>query len=107
MDGLDKSWTTGVNSNWGKEYHKHKKKALLFTLKRLYSKDSRANSNVVIESDTTMKIKSYMKYTVDGKRVIHKMPLSIFQERLIEHFDIRFKRNTIVWLTRFKTPSVI
>ena len=34
----------------------------------------------------------FVKYEVDGKRIVRKMPLHLFQERLVEHFDIRFKK---------------
>ena len=40
------------------------------------------------------------KYTKDGKRVVRKMPLQVFQERLVHHFDIRFKRNDLSWPKR-------
>ena len=33
----------------------------------------------------------YFRYTVDEKRIVAKMPLKVFQERLIHNFDIRFK----------------
>ena len=47
------------------------------------------------------------KYTINGKRVVKNMSLSIFQDRLVEHFDIRFKKNDIVWPRRINTPAVI
>ena len=37
------------------------------------------------------------KYTIDGQRVVSKMPLNLSRTCLVEHFDIRFKRNSIIW----------
>ena len=37
---------------------------------------------------------------VDGKRVVAKMPLKVFQERLTHNFDMRFKNNDIKWPKR-------
>ena len=33
---------------------------------------------------------------------VSKIPLDIFQERLIHHFDLRFKKNDINWPQRKK-----
>ena len=41
--------------------------------------------------------KKYDKYTVDRKRVVVKMPIHLFQQCLVRHFDIRFKRKDIIW----------
>ena len=37
------------------------------------------------------------EYLVQGRRVVRNMPMKIFQRCLIEHFDIRFNQNTLVW----------
>ena len=37
----------------------------------------------------------FKKYALDGKRVVSKLPHEVFQERLIHHFDTRFKRQKI------------
>ena len=42
----------------------------------------------------------FNKYTVENKRQVSKLPLKVFQERLIHHFDIRFKKNDIQWPKR-------
>ena len=47
------------------------------------------------------------QYLVDGRRVVRKMPMKLFQECLIEHFEIRFKENTVVWPSRCKTQMVL
>ena len=42
------------------------------------------------------------RYEVDGKRIVRKMPLEVFIDRLVENFDIRFKRNDIEWPKHIK-----
>ena len=49
----------------------------------------------------------WYKCTVNGKRVVSKMPLDVFQQYLVEHFDIRFKQNDIVWPCRINKPIMI
>ena len=43
------------------------------------------------------------KYSIDGKRIVSKIPLEIFYERFIHHFDIRFKKNDLQWPQGTKT----
>ena len=107
IDGLDKNWSSGEKSNWEKEYIQHQRKPTSFAIRRLYFNKNAERSCVRMEPETPVKHKCYKKYSVSGKRVVRKMPLHLFQERLIEHFDIRFKQKSIVWPTRIKTPSVI
>ena len=40
------------------------------------------------------------KYVVGGYRIVSKMPLSSFQDRLVHHFDICFSQNSIAWPQR-------
>ena len=47
------------------------------------------------------------KYIVKGKRVVSKMPLLLFRQCLVNHFDIRFKNHDIVWPMRLKKPNDI
>ena len=69
-----------------------------FALRRL----SRLKSTQVPCNYTQYKKNYFNKYTVDGKRILSKMPLKVFHERLIHHFDIRFKKNDIQWPQRGK-----
>ena len=105
IDGLDKNWVTGNESNWEKDYQNGKNNTS-FAIQRLKTAHKRYPINSYDEH-ATVKTTSFNKYTVNGKRIIRKMPLRKFQERLVEHFDIRFSRNTVVWPKRMKTPSVI
>ena len=51
--------------------------------------------------------KDYDCYVVDGRMVVKKMPTTVFQDRLIEDFDIRFKRNIIKWPSRINTQTIV
>ena len=106
IDGLHKNWLTGAESNWEKDNRdcKHNKS---FAMRRLSRLTQGNEGNIRNVPHASLNMTSFKKYTVNGKRVICKMPLYKFQNRLIEHFDIRFKRNTIVWPQRMKTPTVI
>ena len=57
--------------------------------------------------DNTVNTIHYNKYEVNGKRVVSKMLLSLFQNRLIEHFDICFKRNDLQWPKRINPPRPV
>ena len=57
------------------------------------------------DDDTTQMSERCAKYTVDGKRILSKMPLRLFRQCLIEHFYIKFKNNSIVWPQRFSKPD--
>ena len=52
-------------------------------------------------------IDCFTKYTFNGKRIVSKMSLSLFQNCLVNHFDIRFKQNDICWPQSKRKPSVI
>ena len=67
-----------------------------FALSRLNRLSSTKQASNYTQYDDTF----FKKYTVDGKRQVSKIPLKVFQERLIHHFDIRFKRNDIQWPKR-------
>ena len=101
-----KNWLTGAESNWEKDYRKCKHNKS-FAMRRLSRLTQGNEGNIRNVPRASLNMTSFMKYTVNGKRVICKMPLHKFQNRLIEHFDIRFKQNTIVWPQRMKTPTVI
>ena len=102
IDGLDENWDNGTPSNWELINDRHietpfaiSKLNRNFTTDELMQIQENVNSDMeeIIE-DTS---KKYDKYTVDGKRVVAKMPLHLFQQCLVRHFDIRFKRKDIIW----------
>jgi len=117
VDGLHKNWETGKLSNWEKNYYKSNRLSMPFALQRLHTEvpetglrlGTMKNSDENLVKDIAKKgqRKCANKYTINGKRVVKNMPLSIFQDRLVEHLNIRFKKNDINWPRRMKTPSAI
>lgn len=47
------------------------------------------------------------KYTVNGKRVVSKMLLDVFQKNMVEHSDIKFRLYEIDWPCRISKPMTI
>ena len=63
---------------------------------------NRHDDDEVIRKGTEYPEVFFDKYTKNGKRVVRDLPLNVFQERLVHHFDIRFKKNDIAWPKRRK-----
>ena len=61
---------------------------------------NRHDEDEVINKGTEYEEDFFDKYTRNGKRVVRKLPLNVFQERLIHHFDIRFLKNDLAWPKR-------
>ena len=93
IDGLDTCWEQSTKE---KGYLKFD---IPFSMQRL----NRHDDNEEIRPGTDYDENFFEKYSQQGKRVVRKMPLLIFQERLVHHFDIRFKRNDLAWPKRKKT----
>ena len=100
IDGLHENWDIGKLSNWGGKYYKSNKLTTPVALQRLHGQVKTTGFKLGTNTSAD-------KYTVNGKRIVKKIPLSIFQDRLVEHFDIRFKKNDIVWPRRINTPAAI
>ena len=79
-------------SNWEKAYNKSNRNGQLFSLRRLNNPETTNPCDPVPENNVQYRKHHYDKYMVDGKRVLSKMPLSIFQEHVVGHFDIGFKK---------------
>ena len=109
VDGLDKHWEDGVESDWERynsEYN-NENGVIPFAISKLHRHF--IDKSVEIEKEEPsgdLRIK-FDKYTVGNRRIVSKMPLALFQRCLVNHFDIRFKQNSIVWPTRMKTPQSI
>lgn len=90
VDGLDNGWDEDTldNNELGIE--------LPFSMQRL----NRHDEDEVIRQGSQYEEGFFNKYTKNGKRVVRKLPLKVFQERLVHHFDIRFKRNDLSWPKR-------
>ena len=115
IDGLDRNWDTTVQSEWEQYYNEHPGRNYDMQLETPFA-IARLNNN--LEEDMNYKetnddlekdISSidYSKYSVDGKRIVQKMPLKLFRRLLIHHFDIRFKKHDIEWIRHVKQPNVI
>ena len=40
------------------------------------------------------------KYKIDGARIVSNVPLRLSKSALVDHFNIRFQKNEIIWLKR-------
>ena len=110
VDGLHKNWHNGVRSDWeivsdnSSSSNYNLRIQTPFSITRLNSplshnvnnESHNDNHNSLCFSDICN------KYTTDGKRKISDMPLSVFKQCLVNHFDIRFQKNDIVWPCRTK-----
>ena len=108
IDGLHKHWDQGMSSDWeDSNMNYQNKNAGKFAINRLHQNKS-YNTKIDLGDTNLQKDNADLdKYLVDGRRVVRKMPMKLFQECLIEHFDIRFKQNTVVWPSRCKTQTVL
>ena len=104
IDGLHKDWDNGVQSDWEVCNAKYEAKTSgRFAINRLNKQES-INSTIL----PTEGNKDHLdQYVVNGRRVVRKIPFDIFQRCLIEHFDIRFQKNTVKWPSRCKTKQAI
>ena len=96
----------GLHNNWNESYDYDTNK-LPFAMSRLrqptavpqHADQDRAD----MLSDLTERsnlVSACCKYTEDNCRVVNKMPLELFKQCLVNHFDIRFQKNDIKWPTR-------
>ena len=92
---MDKGWD---NSNDKDKDMSDDELEVPFSIDRLNRHDDTPDTINTTKYDDNF----FQKYTTNGKRVVRKMPLDVFQDRLIHHFDIRFKRNDISWVKRNK-----
>ena len=116
IDRLDKEWENGIPSCWEEMNNNYNERNVKMNTPFAISKLNRCYSQCEkVLYDKLQKRKkispkklnhsnhiSWDKYTVNGKGIVSKMPLFVFQKRLVEHFDIRFKQNVIVWPCRIK-----
>ena len=94
----------GLDTNWEQtQLNEHNDTS--FAMMRLGNpllNDNTSNNVIDVPHDTNFS--SLCKdYTRNGYRVVRKMPLELFKQCLINHFDIRFKRNDIKWPQRMST----
>ena len=91
IDGLNEGWNNGVRSDYEVENNTSFATSRLNRSMREYevSHDGYDLSSV-----------NWDDYTVNGRRIVHKIPFDLFRKLLINHFDIRFKQKSIVWPKR-------
>ena len=100
VDGLHESWEEGVASKWEKINDNFNRNATSapFAITRLGRSFDSGELPVQDASNHTNRSPScFTKYTVNDKRIVSKMPLSLFQNCLVNHFDLHFKKNDICW----------
>ena len=106
IDGLHRYWGNDSLSNWEISHHSFTKRT-----KGKFAHNRLNQNNDDEEADNQYKTcnnsNDYEHYIVDGRRAVKKMPLTVFQDRLIEYFDVRFKRHTIKWPSRINTQSIV
>ena len=107
-DGLDKGWEDGNDSYWNRDYNANSIQGEIlrtpFAVQRLNRQIHMENQQHFNKrrNDQRSIGEQCKKYTVNGKRIVAKMSLSLFQNCLVNNFDIRFKNKTIVWPSRFE-----
>jgi hypothetical protein len=94
IDELDKGWDIATEINDPEDLETE----VPFAIDRLHDNPSQSNTSNHTKYPETF----FNKYTINGKRKVSSMPLKVFQERLIHHFDIMFKNNEVKWPKRKK-----
>ncbi|KAI2512197.1 Plant transposon protein [Fragilaria crotonensis] len=131
VDGLDEHWENGVASDWEGELGMHSAEDALLLASRPSSQQpfamQRLNSRQIRQYDSSgigpgpgqvsQQVRDaagpdpnanadIIGATENGARVVRKLPQAYFIKKLVEHFDIMWLRNDIVWPRRLKTPAV-
>ena len=99
IDGMNENWGIGesqsVNHNSENDTNNNYQNFCMTRLNRNLNKYSNDTSSIIHQS-------IFQPYTVDGKRQVNKMPLDLFRNVLINHFDIRFQTQSVKWPKQFK-----
>jgi len=116
-DGLDERWESGVQSDWEGELGQHNEQEVANAIHNLrnpaecrgYDMSGMSFGNDVdldIEGTVTMgeEISSDNFTSQDGVRIVCKLSQKHFRQKLVEHFDILWRRNDLVWPQRTGRP---
>ena len=104
IDELDKDWDVFNKPNDDSDNPSNISTSTPFSLNRL----NRDLSSFASDNLNSMDDSIFNEFIVNGNRVVNKMPLDLFRQCLINHFDIRFKLNSVKWPKHIKKkPSVI
>ena len=99
---MDKNWdlfkTPQIREN---ERSNNVSDSTTFSLNRLNRDLSSYPSEKFVSVDESI----FKEFTENGKRVVRKMPLDLFRQCLINHFDIRFKTKSIQWPKHIKNKQ--
>ena len=111
VDGLNKNWADGEVSDWEQmnlqSTLQNLDKSLPFAISRLNRDFNETNSKVEVDDTQPNTDTDFEKYIVGNKRIVSKMPLPLFQQCLVNNFDIRFKKKSVVWPKHIKKHNVI
>ena len=113
VDGLDKDWEQGVQSDWQGELGEHEAASLQRLpepLRRLHSPSASRNFGIGVGTDrepeewhvsdndaVPLDTSGSAMISPDSIQEVRKLSLSEFRARLVCHFDIAYKRNEIQW----------
>ena len=111
IDGIDKKIEDGIPSQWEIVNDNCKRPTskldvpfAILKLNRYFSNEViAALADVIHDYDSDQ----FKIYTRNGKIVVSKMPLSLFQQCLVNRFDIRYKQNDIIWPRRLKKQHIM
>ena len=110
VDGLHENWENGGVSFWEIMDKKcsinNENKTLPFAISRLNRDLNETYSKVEVDQINLDDAPDFTKCTHENKRIVLKIPLSLFQQCLVNHFDVRFKQKSITCLLHFKLPKV-
>ena len=81
VDGLDNNWEAGGSSYWNSE--RNDGSDIQFSLQRLQSVQARHGMNMTVHKNQIVSPSLLEKYTVGGKRILRKMPHSLFVKVLV------------------------
>ena len=98
IDGLDKNWDEQGNSTNVNDKSQQSSNKQPFSVSRL----NRSLENYSADPSSIIDKSMLDPYVENGCRMVHKMPMDLFRQCLINHFDIRFKMNSVKWPKHFK-----
>ena len=109
VDGLAENWDCGIPSDWEKINNNFESRigtpfAITKLNRSLFGTNQKETD--LPEDEDPQPTTGFKKYTINGKRIVAKMPLNLFREYLINHFDIRYKMKTIEWPRHIPDPII-
>ena len=106
VDGLHENWENGIASDWENGNIRNENNLLAPFAITILNRNNDTCSEISTACEKGTHISQVCKkYTIDGKRIVSKMPLTLFKRWLVNHFNIRFINNDIVWPRRLQEPK--